>query len=210
MSLVLDELEAPSSTTPASVTSQLLSLAQLMDTCTGILARMQDDCIPSTFFYDIRPWFNGGKRMLAGQLVDWGGPSAGQSSLVHAFDCFLGVDHVPELGEDGFEATFMKRMASYMPAPHRAFLQHLAVEAASLRSYASERPEDVGEAYNAAVDALRRLRDTHVRIVYAFIVCVLLFPSLLSLSRVYVGCTAPSRGQRRGTTRVRSVRAVQT
>ncbi|KAM0792788.1 hypothetical protein ACM66B_002557 [Microbotryomycetes sp. NB124-2] len=56
--------------------------------------------VPEVFYWEVRPWFNGGKWVFqgAGQRgedveMEWGGPSAGQSSLVHALDLFLGVDH---------------------------------------------------------------------------------------------------------------------
>ncbi|KAK4056246.1 hypothetical protein OIO90_002689 [Microbotryomycetes sp. JL221] len=58
--------------------------------------------VPEVFYWQVRPWFNGGKWLFehAGQdgnsvEMEWGGPSAGQSSLVHALDLFLGVDHSP-------------------------------------------------------------------------------------------------------------------
>lgn len=57
---------------------------------------------PECFYWEIRPWFNGGKWVYEGasptgtdKTMEWGGPSAGQSSLVHALDLFLGVDHSP-------------------------------------------------------------------------------------------------------------------
>ncbi|KAM0756439.1 Indoleamine 2,3-dioxygenase [Meredithblackwellia eburnea MCA 4105] len=72
------------------------------------------EIIPACFYWEIRPWFNGGTWMYegvkendddedddevaVGKEMEWGGPSAGQSSLVHAVDLFLGVDHSPRDG----------------------------------------------------------------------------------------------------------------
>ncbi|KAK4046425.1 hypothetical protein OIV83_006084 [Microbotryomycetes sp. JL201] len=65
-------------------------------------AKGRERIVPEVFYWEVRPWFNGGKWTFqgAGQrgedvTMEWGGPSAGQSSLVHALDLFLGVDHSP-------------------------------------------------------------------------------------------------------------------
>ena len=54
---------------------------------------------PEVFFREVRPWCNGGKWTYAAsgsegcpdQILEFGGPSAGQSSLIHAIDLFLGM-----------------------------------------------------------------------------------------------------------------------
>lgn len=68
----------------------------------GFGADGQAQIVPEVFYWGIRPWFNGGKWVYekagpagADQESEWGGPSAGQSSLVHSIDLFLGVDHSP-------------------------------------------------------------------------------------------------------------------
>ncbi|SCV72380.1 BQ2448_3917 [Microbotryum intermedium] len=106
------------------------------------------------FYWEIRPWFNGGRWMYEGVgELEYGGPSAGQSSLVHAVDLFLGIDHSPRRTSSTItdpassgqsmdpsaplpppnaqakglsDDTFMMRMSTYMPGHHRAFLAHLA------------------------------------------------------------------------------------
>ena len=92
------------------------------------------------------------------------GPSAGQSSLIHALDIFLGVDKYshsnfsqfstrpnppPAAGAGGAAPTwtaafssapakptvpFLTRMQQYMPRHHRAFLRHLQASPRPLRT----------------------------------------------------------------------------
>lgn len=101
------------------------------------------------------------------------GPSAGQSSLIHALDVFLTVDHTPKQPGASAEESFMTRMLMYMPAPHRAFLQHLATVPHPIRSLvtanAGKRPALVA-AYDHALEALKRLRDKHMRIATLYII----------------------------------------
>ena len=125
------------------------------------------------------------------------GPSAAQSSLIHSLDVFLGVDHIspnpahspttspssspvtPTPAQEAGaptahvppKAPFLSRMRAYMPRHHRNFLRHLGAAPRPLRA-AVARMGDAAltEAYNAAVDALRRFRDAHLCIVALYIV----------------------------------------
>jgi indoleamine 2,3-dioxygenase len=126
------------------------------------------------------------------------GPSAAQSSLVHSLDAFLGVNHTPgpassssptslsapnlEPSSSAPEAAspiahvppkvpFLTRMRAYMPRHHRNFLRHLGAAPRPLRAEVARMGDAaLTEAYNAAVDALRRFRDAHLRIVAMYIV----------------------------------------
>ena len=115
------------------------------------------------------------------------GPSAGQSTLIHALDVFLNVTHSPlddapeevdpATGErkkrPTAETTFMTRMLEYMPAPHRAFLTHLGTHPHPVRELVIEnkhtRPALV-EAYDKAISALKRLREKHMRVATLYII----------------------------------------
>ena len=63
-------------------------------------------------------------------------------------------------------------MQTYMPRHHRAFLRHLAAAPRPLRALVDDwidREPALGEAYNAAVNAMKRFRDGHMRIVALYI-----------------------------------------
>jgi len=103
------------------------------------------------------------------------GPSAGQSTLIHALDVFLMVDHRQQSEESDAsnEETFMQRMKAYMPHPHRSFLTHLADAPHPIRSLVLANKEtrpDLAAAYDGALAALKRLRDKHMRIVTMYII----------------------------------------
>ena len=186
--------------------------------------------VPEVFYWGIRPWFNGGAWVYEGVGLDgadlpaeWGGPSAGQSSLVHALDLFLGVDHTPRAPPPTTDVptapaaagaaantaantastsavsvaparpitvkvapspmtddTFMARASAYMPAHHRFFLHHLAslhtpspanpAPVPSVRDLAIRHEDRLAALYDAAVSAMKRFRDDHMKLVAVFIV----------------------------------------
>lgn len=73
--------------------------------------------------------------------------------------------HIPS------KAPFLTRMRAYMPRHHRNFLRHLGAAPRPLRAEVMRmRDAALTEAYNAAVDGLRRFRDAHLRIVALYIV----------------------------------------
>lgn len=119
------------------------------------------------------------------------GPSAGQSSLVHSLDLFLGVDHSPrpaahagpsssssaELAAKPVskgDATFMQRMLQYMPGPHRQFLLHLQANSPAVRDLVLANQDfdggSLARAYDDAVAAMGRFRDYHFVIVTTYII----------------------------------------
>ncbi|KAK0536054.1 hypothetical protein OC834_001312 [Tilletia horrida] len=120
-----------------------------------VLAEVRRECDPAMFYFAIRPWFRAADDPAGwhyegvdppGVRRPLTGPSAGQSSLIHALDQFLAVEHSaadepapsPPAGSTAAaasktktappppsNATFMQRMSLYMPGHHRRFLEHL-------------------------------------------------------------------------------------
>lgn len=88
------------------ISTYLHHLAEVIADMTKTLLAVRDGCDPMTFYNDIRPWFRGadsdvGRRWVFEGLeldpelkepTELSGPSAGQSSIIHALDIFLGVD----------------------------------------------------------------------------------------------------------------------
>ncbi|KAK2786712.1 hypothetical protein FQN52_007720 [Onygenales sp. PD_12] len=125
------------------------------------------------------------------------GGSAAQSSLIQFFDIVLGIEHRPtgekpthhhhpnhtssSSGDD--EATsslgqapkkrhnFLMEMRSYMPGPHRRFLEHVA-NVANIREFVDERRADraLSIAYDSCLAMLRALRDKHIQMVSRYII----------------------------------------
>ena len=100
------------------------------------------------------------------------GGSNGQTTLLPFFDAILGITHTEN--PKSITAPIMAEMRKYMPAPHVRFLEYIST-LPNFRDFilAEESGEEVEElrvAYNAAVSALRALRDRHVRLVGRFVV----------------------------------------
>ena len=188
------------------ITDYLRQLVDVIHRMRTILLEVKNSCDPEVFYHDVRPWFRGEDSQSGRNWefegieqdptlavpTELSGPSAGQSSLIHALDIFLGVDRYshgkeitghystasgPELCERA--SAFLKRMQLYMPRHHRAFLNHLTNNPRPLRDLvfragSSNPPTADGnamvEAYNAAVMALKEFRDAHMIIVALYIV----------------------------------------
>lgn len=174
------------------ITQYLLHLSKVIRKLRIILLAVREGCDPDVFYHHIRPWFRGVDSdfkdrpwVFAGieadpnlqQPTELSGPSAGQSSLVHTLDIFLGVDQyshsAPLTGSSTATAkkAFLDRMQLYMPRHHRTFLNHLSVNPRPLRDIVAS-TNDVGlrDAYNEAVLALKEFRDAHMIIVAQYIV----------------------------------------
>lgn len=149
MRISLNEAFAVDELAEKRLTCYLEELVTVIRKLTKLLSQMRDGCDPSAFYWQIRPWFRTGDAMysnkesgrspgwnLEGTDTEksmWTGPSAGQSTLIHALDLFLDVDHArtkrraseAQNERPSSDATFMGRMQLYMPLHHRAFLRHL-------------------------------------------------------------------------------------
>ncbi|EPQ52471.1 Indoleamine 2,3-dioxygenase [Gloeophyllum trabeum ATCC 11539] len=203
MRLTMDEAFVGDAIAFRRITAYLHAMAEVIRGMTQQLLRVREGCDPAVFYNEIRPWFKGAdsgqKKWIFDGLdedptlldpEELSGPSAGQSSMIHALDVFFGVDQYSHsLTLSGsFSSTsaesnatyhppnkksFLDRMQIYMPRYHRAFLRHLAANPRPLRSLVSAHAEDAPEllgAYNAAVTALKEFRDAHMRIVAVYII----------------------------------------
>ena len=162
----------------------LIRLGSVIDDMALLLAEVRDGCDPGVFYNDIRPWFRGWETGAREWLFEGvsaedqakyarlSGPSAGQSSLIHALDVFLGVDHAKHGQAASGGGTFLMKMEMYMPRHHRAFLTHLrSANQTHVRSLiATSGDPELEAAYDSAVVALKRFRDGHIRIATLYIV----------------------------------------
>ena len=117
----------------------------------------------------------------------YGGGSNAQSSLIQFFDIVLGVEHRPtgtqkpsdSFAEDHAEGpttapsrhNFIHEMRSYMPGPHRRFLQHVS-SVTNIREYveAHKSNRSLSTAYDACLAMVRALRDKHIQMVSRYII----------------------------------------
>ncbi|KAG5645082.1 hypothetical protein DXG03_007173 [Asterophora parasitica] len=140
-------------TTISKVSRDLNRLAGIIGDISEVIQSVRSMCDPHAFYFDIRPWFEGSgakgpnapKWIYEGvedsENLDLSGPSAGQSSVMHALDLFLDIDHtlrerrVPAPSESNKRADhgFMDRMRRYMPGRHREYLNFVAATPKSVR-----------------------------------------------------------------------------
>ena len=139
------------------------------------LGRMYEGCDPVVFYVDIRPFQAGSKGLDAfpegiifegmdSEPHQYHGASAGQSSIIHALDIFLGAKH------SGNEKNFLEAMRSYMPSEHREFLAHLE-RMPSVEEYC-KRTKNIAliSSYNSAVKELANFRNDHFVLVTRYII----------------------------------------
>ncbi|KAM5491103.1 Indoleamine 2,3-dioxygenase [Microsporum audouinii] len=120
------------------------------------------------------------------------GGSNAQSSLIQFFDIVLGVEHRPT-GESRPKPTtaslasssssdesgegrkrwhnFLMEMRTYMPGPHRRFLEHVS-SVSNIQDYVQSHQSDTElvVAFNTAVAMVKAIRTTHITMVSRYIV----------------------------------------
>jgi indoleamine 2,3-dioxygenase len=177
------------------VTGYLERMAIVIKEFRGLLLDMKQNIDPQFFYERLRPWFRGldedpwnkgrtwvfeGRNEVEGwtTMDEVAGASAGQSSLIQAFDIFLDIDvdspqtsHMPHPSGK----SFSERMRAYMPRHHRAFLNHLRANPRPLRDFVLKATQEgcdapILEVYNGAVKAVKEFRDAHMIIVTLYII----------------------------------------
>ncbi|KAF4614629.1 hypothetical protein D9613_003180 [Agrocybe pediades] len=176
-------------TSITKVAKDLNRLSGVVDTISEVIQSVRPLCDPHVFYWDIRPWFEGSdakgptepgwiyEGVDPAEKLDLSGPSAGQSSVMHALDIFLDIDHTlrqkrypaPSPENKRADHGFMQRMRRYMPGKHQEYLNVLAAAPHPIREIARSTPT-LREPYDMAVSALKRLRDSHIRIACLYIV----------------------------------------
>ncbi|KAE8444203.1 hypothetical protein EG329_000800 [Mollisiaceae sp. DMI_Dod_QoI] len=185
ISLMMKAIDAVRANDSCVVTDALVKFSQCIKEIGKILKRMNEKCDPHVFYNEIRPFLAGSKNMAVaglpngvfydegdgkGEWRQYSGGSNAQSSLIQFFDVILGVQHSSTKGSTGPRNGFLQEMRRYMPGKHRDFLKHIE-SIANIRSYAeSTSDSEVTEAYNVAVEELKKFRDIHIGIVTRYII----------------------------------------
>ena len=182
MRVTMDETFLGDATAVLRVTEYLNTFADALRELKQLLLGVKNLCNPDVYYNKVRPWFRGEdssntqrKWIFEGVEEDpeldppteLSGPSAGQSSLIHVFDIFLGVDH--QATSPG-QPSFMSRMQSYMPKKHRSFLDYLKANPRPLRTFVMDRNDEaLSIAFNRAVLGLKEFRDAHMIIAALYV-----------------------------------------
>ncbi|KAF6755277.1 Indoleamine 2,3-dioxygenase [Ephemerocybe angulata] len=183
MRQTMDEMFVGDEIAVRRISAYLKTMASVINELKTLLLDVRKQCDPERYYSLVRPWFRGEdsdlkKRKWVFEGVEdeqdlsppreLSGPSAGQSSIVHVLDVFLGVDHQ---SKNSNKPSFMSRMLTYMPRNHRLFLKHLSANPRPLRSFiVSAQDEELLDSYNKAVLALKEFRDAHMIIATLYII----------------------------------------
>ncbi|KAJ3542121.1 hypothetical protein NMY22_g3627 [Coprinellus aureogranulatus] len=182
MRQTMDEMFVGDEIAVRRISGYLKTMAGVINELKALLLDVRKECNPERYYNLVRPWFRGEDSDLKkrkwvyegaeeeglAQPTELSGPSAGQSSLVHVLDVFLGVDHQSKTPD---KPSFMSRMLTYMPRNHRLFLKHLSANPRPLRPFvASIGDAELLESYNKAVLALKEFRDAHMIIATLYII----------------------------------------
>jgi indoleamine 2,3-dioxygenase len=182
MRVTMDETFLGDATAVRRITEHLNTIASALRELKSLLLNIKKLCDPEIYYNEVRPWFRGedssdtkSKWIFEGVNEEPGlrpptelsGPSAGQSSVMHALDIFMGVDHQALSPR---QPSLMSRMQTYMPKNHRLFLDRLKINPRPLRTFVvDKKDEGLMKAFNLAVIALKEFRDAHMIIASLYI-----------------------------------------
>ncbi|VDN05789.1 unnamed protein product [Thelazia callipaeda] len=153
--------------------STMLHITNAVKTATATMKRMEDYVPPDVFYHGFRIFLSGyttkpmveqggiifeGRQDLGPQLLNGG--SAAQSSTFHVIDGFLGIKHSYHVEE------FLALQREYMPPKHRDFILWVRQSAAKILNlkYAT--------GYYRAVQAVRKFRESHIKMESISTYCV--------------------------------------
>ncbi|KAI0317462.1 Indoleamine 2,3-dioxygenase [Amylostereum chailletii] len=183
-------LPNPTDVLSMSKTSRdLMRLAAVVQDLTEIMGMIKNHVDPHSFYWEVRHWYKGtpangpdtSRWIYEGvpdsDKLDLSGPSAGQSTVMHAIDVFLDVDHkqeqrrtpAPSEANKKADKGFMERMWKYMPGAHQQYLHDLRAIPTPIRSLAKESPR-VREAYDLSVLSLKKFRDSHIQVACLYVI----------------------------------------
>jgi indoleamine 2,3-dioxygenase len=189
---MLHAIQAAAEEDYQAVIEALYELQEIIIHLGRLLERMYERCKPAVFYHEVRPMLAGSKNMAAaglprGVYYDFGngngkwmqlrGGSNAQSSLIQFFDAVLGIVHKSTgstLPDDQSAIPFHEEMRTYMPGPHRRFLEKVTAMA-NIRQFAlgeTAHPlqQALAEAYQAVIKGLSDFRGIHMQIVARYII----------------------------------------
>ncbi|KAF5357749.1 hypothetical protein D9756_001442 [Leucocoprinus leucothites] len=167
----------------SKVSRDLIRLSGIINEINEVIQSVRPTCDPHVFYWQIRPWYSGSgsdgpcwkyEGVPNDDELLRSGPSAGQSSVMHALDIFLGVDHQTIRKKGSVEtknqhSQFMEKMRLYMPKKHRDYLVSLSTSSQPIRELAKEE-SILRDPFNTAVAALQKLRSEHIKIACRYVV----------------------------------------
>ncbi|KAM9069119.1 indoleamine 2,3-dioxygenase 1 [Sarcophilus harrisii] len=177
--IIPDIFEAISKKNLESLKENLCSVASSIHEAYRVFHLVHEHVNPNDFFNILRIYLSGWKKSssLPKGLVyegvseipkEFSGGSAAQSSIIQCFDALLGIQHIT--ANDEMSARYLEEMRSYMPSPHKDFLETIA-SSPSVRDFViSSGDTQLKKVYNECIDNLILLRNYHLQVVAKYII----------------------------------------
>lgn len=159
--LVQTGVDAAEQGEDTEIAAVLQELASGMTRVNHALESIRRWCDPHTYYIRVRPFLSGWPdpgvvyEGVSREPRRYVGGSAGQSSLIQAFDAFLGIDH----GETPV-GRYLRAIRLYMPIAHRAFVADLE-RTSKIRIRAQKGSSALRSSYNSVVDQVDLFRGMH-------------------------------------------------
>ncbi|XP_069070216.1 indoleamine 2,3-dioxygenase 2-like isoform X2 [Pleurodeles waltl] len=171
---IVQAVNAILETNDESLIEALQQITRSLEKMKEVFKKMHDYVDPAIFYTVIRIFLSGWRDNLAmpdgltyegvsEEPMAYSGGSAAQSTTLHAFDEFLGVQHSQE------SAAFLHRMRDYMPPSHKAFLEAIRLAPPLQQHVTSSGNKKLCIAYNSCVEALVELRNYHIAVVSKYV-----------------------------------------
>ena len=140
------------------------------------IGQMREGCTPDNYWNHVRIFLGGytkenglpdGLHIKGTNIknIKFGGGSAAQSTLIQAFDEFIGIEHPAE-----HALSFLRQQRAYMPEKHVRYLERLGSNPtlkAIVNKY--DNPK-LTEEFNAVVKTFTKFRATHYALVHEYVI----------------------------------------
>ena len=147
-----------------SVQKRLTALVESLALMNVTMKRMPEQCDPDVYYLKVRPYiFSFENVIYEGEFGDqpqtFRGETGAQSSIVPAFQTWLGVQH-----KESLLTTHLKDMRNYMPMAHREFLTNLEQQP-TVRDFVLLNMNNLSlrVLYNSCVNQLYEVRRQHLQ-----------------------------------------------
>ena len=156
----------------------LCQVASSQNAMLATLRRMPEHCEPFIYYHRVRPYIHGwknhpdipdgviyeGVKVYGGHRQQFRGETGAQSAIVPALDAMLGVRH-----KEDMLSSYLREMRTYMPPPHRAFLESLEARTPVRPFVERAGRKALSAAFNACVETLEAFRSLHLEYAASYI-----------------------------------------
>jgi indoleamine 2,3-dioxygenase len=129
--------------------------------------RMPEACHPDVYYNKVRPYIFGFNEVVyegaEPKTLTLRGETGAQSSILPAFDAFLGIKHT-----NSILTKHLEEMLQYMPYEHVEFINSIKNSKIDFRDMCAKKPE-TRDLYNACIEKIIEFRAQHLEYAVEYI-----------------------------------------